>query len=267
MKKAGTLAGAVGTLILLIGCAALPLSTVSGESETASAHSGDFPSSSTSDQSSPSFDSSVSSSAEPVSEPVLNEALLSLLGSDNSTLRQYRSGRCHARLTMRGTLQLTWFSPYFSIQFAPLRDSAAGWLEGSTAGFCEENPFVDDLSILQIDLCEVIDPQIPSLEQQPSLRQLIQTDETITYAFLCEALQQTPELSHTESVFYDAAHVSGDPAAQTVDAEHDHRIGQKINGGEYTAAFFVDDVQIRVSFILSQEEYLAYGISLEKTVE
>lgn len=198
---------------------------------------------------------------DPFAGTGLNRDLLSLLGSDNSVLRESDYGRCYARMTQRGTARLTYFSPYLSVQFAPREDSQDVWLEGDSEGFYDENPFADDLSIVQIDLCEEIDPQVPSIEQQISLRQLINTSEPITYALLCEKLGQTPELKHRSNAYYDPVAVTEGGSY----AQKNYRIGQRITGGVEMAVFRVGDVKLQMSFIKAEDEYLAIFARVEKT--
>ena len=197
--------------------------------------------------------------------PVLNPALLSLIGSDNAALQESYSGHCYAELTQRGAFRLTYFSPYLSVQFAPESGSGGGWPEGYADGYYEENPLADDLRIRRIDLCEEIDPKVPALlGQQDSLRQLIQTDEPITYDLLCALLEQTPELSHKKNVFYDAGYITDDPAARSADGQRLHQADQRVNGGEEVAVFVADNVEITIGFIRAEEEYLAYYARMEK---
>ena len=207
------------------------------------------------------LDSGFSASSEdPSSEPELNRALLSLLGSDNSVLRETCSGRCYAEVTQRETGRLTYLSPYLSVQFKRQAGPFDGWLEGNAEGFYDENPFVDGLRIVQIDLCEEIDPEAPSLERQISLRQLIQTNELITYTMLCEMLEQTPELKHLNNAYYDGVAVSEGISG----AQKTGRIGERITGGEEVAVFLVDGVKIRVSFFNAEDEQIAFFARLEK---
>lgn len=245
MKNIKIVAGAVLALLFSAGCAALLLFFALGGGQSPGAPSDSGPG---------------AFSEDPFAVPVLNRSLLALLDSDNSTLRENYYGRCYARMTQRGTARLTYLAPYLSIQFAPSDDPLDVWLDGNSEGFYEENPFVDELSIFQIDLCEEIDPKKPSLERNVSLRQLIQTDELITYALLCEVLEQTPELKHRDNAYYDAVAVSEGIS----EAQKNYRLGRKIAGGEEYAVFFVDGVKIRVSFINTKEEPVAFFVRMEK---
>lgn len=261
MNRRRILAGAFLALALLVGCASPPPVQSPESGGDASSANASLPTVSTPGVNTALPDSDFSfSSVESAPEFTLNESLLSLLNSDNATLRQIRDERCYAELTLRGTLRLTYFSPYFAVQFAPETNPSDGWVEGGSAGFYEENPLADRLPIIEIDLCEVIDAQAPSIERQVSLQQLIQTDEPVTYASLCEALGQTPELSHTEDVYYDATYISGDFTASGADAEQNHISGEKISGGTDTAIFSVDGVKIAVRFIRVRGELLAFQI-------
>lgn len=265
MKKIEMLAGAFLALALLAGCTFPPLAQ-SHESGAASSTSGSSAVSMPGAMTALPDSGSSLSPAEPAETAVLNQELLSLLDGDNAALRQNRSGRCYAEITLRGTVQLTWFSPYLAVQFAPEGNPSDAWQEGGAFGFYEENPFKDDLPILQLNLCEEIDPRAPSVGQQTSLQQLLPTEEPITYASLCEVFGQTPALSHTDDV-YDAASISGDPTARGADAEQNHALGEKISGGTDQAAFSTDGVRITVQFIRVQEEYFAFHARIEKSTE
>lgn len=266
MKKIELFAYAFLALTLLVGCTSPPLAQ-SHESGAASSTSGSSAVSMPGAMTALPDSGSSLSPAETAETAVLNQELLSLLDSDNAGLRQNRSGRCYTEITLRGTVQLTYFSPYLAIQFAPEGNPSDAWREEGSSGFYEENPLVDHLMVLQIDLCEEIDPRAPSVGQQTSLQQLLPTEEPITYASLCEVFGQTPALSHTDDVYYDATSISGDPAARGADAEQDHTLGEKISGGTDQAVFSTDGVRITVQFIRVQEEYFAFHARIEKMVE
>lgn len=256
MKKTKLLVGIFPAAILLAVCAALLLFFAFGGGRTALAQNrNDAPAGGS---------EGLPADQDPV--PALNPALLSLLDSNNAVLRQSYFGHCYAEVTLRGNHELTYFAPYLAFRFAPEDDPAAGWRqEGDSDGFYEENPLADGLSIIRIDLCDEIDPQKPALlGQQDSLRQLVQTTEPITYDLLCTMLEQTPELSHRNNVYFDAPFVRGDPAARGAEEERVHRNDQRVSGGEDVAVFLVDDVKLTVSFIRVEEETLAFYITVEK---
>lgn len=243
VKNTKTIVGAFLALFLSAGCVALVLFFTLGTGPVQTAAS-----------------DSVFEPEDPFSVPVLNRTLLALLDGDNSVLRDNFYGRCYAETTQRGTARLTYLSPYLSIQFKRLDEPEDVWLEGNSEGFYDENPFVDELSIIQIDLCEEIDPKAPALERHVSLRQLIQTNQPITYTMLCEVLEQTPELKHRDNAYYDGITVSEGISS----AQKTNRIGERINGGEEEALFVVDGVKIRVSFINVEDEQIAFFARLEK---
>lgn len=243
MKNTKMIVAAFLVLFVCAGCAALVLFFTLGTGPVQSAAS-----------------DSASGPEDPLAVPVLNRTLLDLLDGDNSVLRENYYGRCYAEVTQRGAARLTYLSPYLSIRFARQSDPFDGWLEGNSEGFYDDNPFVDDLSIVQIDLCEEIDPKAPSLERHVSLRQLIQTNEPITYTMLCEVMEQTPELKHRDNAYYDGLTVSEGISS----AQQTGRIGERITGGEEEAVFVVDGVKIRVSFINVEEEQIAFFARLEK---
>ena len=200
------------------------------------------------------------------SVPVLNPLLLSLLDSDNGTLRQTYFGRCYVEVTQRGNFRLTYFTPYLAVQYAPENDPSTGWRnEGDSDGYYDDNPLADGLLVRRIDISEEIDPKGPALlGQQYSLRQLIQTDKPITYDLLCEVLEQTPELEHKNNVYYDASYIFDDPEARSSEEQRIHQADQKVTGGHDVAVFKVDGVEITVYFIHPEEEYLAYYVKMVK---
>ena len=200
------------------------------------------------------------------SAPVLNPTMLSLIGSDNAAVRETYFGRCYAQVTLRENFRLSYFTPYLAVEFAPGDDLSAGWRqEGDSDGYYDDNPLADDLTVLQIELIEEIDPKAPALlGQQYSLRQLIQTNEPITYELLCEVLGQTPELDHKNNVYYDAGYVSGDPEARSSDEQRTHRSGERVTGGHDVAVFEVDGVKLTVIFICVEDQTLTYYAKLEK---
>lgn len=251
MKSTKILVGIFLAVNLLAVCAALLLSAGIGDGRTASA---------------PGRNDAVSGAAPDGSVPVLNPALLSLPGSDNGTLRQTCSGRCYAEVTQHGNFRLTYFSPYLSVQFAPEDDPSTGWRnEGDSDGYYDDNPLADGLLVRRIDISEQIDPKGPALlGEQSGLRQLIQTDEPITYDLFCAVLGQTPELDHKNHVYYDAGYIFDDPEARSSDEQRIHQADQKVTGGHDVAVFKVDGVEITVYFIRPEEEYLAYYAIMEK---
>lgn len=187
----------------------------------------------------------------------LNESLLALLYSSNADVKQAREGDCYAQITGRGTACVSYFDPYLDVQMIPPDwEPAAAWREEYIAGHHEENPFVDELPVLELTLMDEIDPLTPAVEGQDSLRQLFLTDERITYPFLCDNLHQTPELAHSEEVCYLM------PSPQTLPSGNDP--GQPIKGGGWRAVFLVGDAQITVHFIQSSEGLVAYYAVLSK---
>lgn len=256
MKNTKTIVGAFLALFVCAGCTALLLFLTL----EAGLNVGDILNLGGLNQSAPPDSGSGVSLEDPFSVPVLNRNLLSLVGGNNSALRETCFGRCYAEMTQRRTARITYLSPYLSVQFGPQEDPSDAWREGNAEGFYDENPFADRLSIIQVDLCEEIDPTEPSLERQISLRQLIQTNEPITYTVLCEVLEQTPELRHRDNAYYDGMAVSeGVSSAKTT-----NRIGERITGGEEEAVFVVDGVKIRVCFINVEDEQIAFFARLQK---
>lgn len=112
MNRRRILAGAFLALALLVGCASPPPVQSPESGGDASSANASLPTVSTPGVNTALPDSDFSfSSVESAPEFTLNESLLSLLNSDNATLRQIRDERCYAELTLRGTLRLTYFSP------------------------------------------------------------------------------------------------------------------------------------------------------------
>lgn len=243
MKNIKTIVAAFVALFVCAGCAALALFFTLGIGPVQ-----------------PAAPDSASEPEDPFAVPVLNRSLLALLDGDNSVLRDNFYGRCYAEMTQRGAARLTYLSPYLSIRFKRLTEPEDAWLEGNSEGFYDENPFIDDLVIKQIDLCEEIDPKSPALERNISLRQLIQTNRPITYTMLCEVLEQTPELKHLDNAYYDRLAVSEGVSS----AQQTNRIGERITGGEDEAVFVVDGVKIRICFLNAEEEQIAFFARLEK---
>lgn len=243
MKNIRMIAGAILTLFVCAGCVALALFFALGDGPAQSAAS-----------------DSASGPDDPFAVPVLNQSLLDLLDGDNAALRENFYGRCYAEMSQTGAARLTYLSPYLSIRFKGLNEPEDAWLAGNSEGFYDENPFIDDLVIKQIDLCEEIDPKAPALERHVSLRQLIQTNEPITYTMLCEVLGQAPELRHRDNAYYDGVTVTEGISG----AQKNNRIGERITGGEEEALFVVDGVKIRVSFINVEDEQIAFFARLQK---
>lgn len=194
----------------------------------------------------------------------LDEALLSLLGGDNAAVKQARGGSCYAEVTPRGYARVTYFSPYLSFQFAPAREGEETWLAGGAEGSYEENPFADSLRVRELELCEEIEPDTPSLDGQPSLRQLFRCEEPVTYELLCAALGQTPELRYIDLALYDGAFVSDDSGADA-DSGRNHRVGDQIAGGQDRAEFKVDDLRLTVDFLRAEDgTLLAFHVMLRR---
>lgn len=187
----------------------------------------------------------------------LDEALLALLSGDNAAIKQVREASCYARITGRGTACVSYFEPFLEVQLIPPETGPATvWREGYAEGICAGNPFTDELSVLEIALLDEIDPTTPAVNEQDSLRQLFCTDAKITYSLLCEELQQTPELAHTDEVYYLL------PSQETLPLGNDP--GQPIMGGDWRAVFLAGDVQITVHFIQAGEKLVAYYAVLSK---
>ena len=130
------------------------------------------------------------------------------------------------------------------------------WREGYSEGHQTENPFVDDLQVMELTLEDEIDPLTPTVIQQDSLRQLFVTDALITYSLLCESLGQRPELVHVEDVYYTA------PISESWPLNSNP--GQKIAGGEWHADFSVESLRISVNFIQTDGEFIAYRAVLSE---
>lgn len=193
----------------------------------------------------------------PLPRLTLNGQLLALLDADNAAVKPVREASCYARITGRGTACVSYFEPFLEVQLVPPEtDPAAAWREGYAEGICAENPFTDELPVLEIALLDEIDPSAPAVNEQDSLRQLFCTGAKITYPFLCKKLQQTPELTHTDEVYYLL------PSLETL--PHGNDPGQPIMGGDWRSAFLAGDVQIMVHFIQTGEELVAYYAVLSK---
>lgn len=187
----------------------------------------------------------------------LNEALFTLLEGDNAALKQMRQGSCYAEITGRGTARAIYFEPFLDVQMIPPEEgNLAAWREGYGEGNYLENPFVDDLPVLEVTVEDEIDPLAPAVYEQESLRQLFETDSLITYAFLCEALGETPELTHSETVYYLAPRKENWPLGNDP--------GLAITGGEWRADFSADGLRLTVSFIQTDGEYVAWRATLSE---
>ncbi len=189
------------------------------------------------------------SAAEPEAALTLDETLLALPAGTNADVGSLRAERCYAELTKQGTARISFFKPYLSVYFAPEAGDAALWRDGMTSGFGDENPFVDELRVSRVELCDEIDTAKSVVLSQDSLRQLFQCDETITYTLLCEALEQTPELKFTSEAYYDPAVLSDDPAVHPADAEEHHALGERIRHGAYWAVFKTGGAKLTVRFL------------------
>lgn len=193
----------------------------------------------------------------------LDETLLSLLDGDNAAVDASRGGDCYAELTLQGAARITYFSPYLSAKFALAREGEAVWAAGEQEGFCAQNPFAEGLRVHALELCDIIDPETPAIDGQPSLRQLFCCEQPITYELLCAALQQTPELREIDLALYDGEFVAGGAAPGT-DGRRDRRVGQNITGGQERAEFRAQGVRLTVDFIRTEEGLLAFHVILKK---
>lgn len=234
VKKTSVLCAALFGVLFLPACAGVPESAASASQPPAS----------------------ISQSGSAVAFE-LNSAFFDLLEGDNAFLKQTRQGSCHAEITGRGTARVLYFEPFLDVQMIlPEEGSLAAWREGYGEGSYLENPFVDDLPVLELTVEDEIDPLAPAVFEQDSLRQLFVTDALITYPMLCEGLGQTPELTHTEDVYYNAPIPENWPLGN--DLEH------LITGGDWHADFSVDELRLTVSFIQTDGEYVAYRATLSE---
>lgn len=200
---------------------------------------------------------SISQSGSSAAAFELNSAFFDLLEGDNACLKQTRQGSCYAEVTGRGTARVLYFEPFLDVQMIlPEEGSLAAWREGYGEGSYLENPFVDDLPVLELTVEDEIDPLAPAVFEQESLRQLFVTDALITYPLLCEGLGQTPELTHTEDVYYNA------PIPENWPLGND--LGHLITGGDWRADFSVDELRLTVNFIQTDGEYVAYRATLSE---
>ncbi len=197
-----------------------------------------------------------------VPELTLDEGLLALLGSENADVKQSLGGECYAEMTPRERARITYFSPYLSLQFALAREGEEVWLTGGADGVYAENPFADGLRVREIELCDEIEPDTPSLEAQPSLRQLFQCSEPLTYDFLCAALGQTPELRYIDRAFFDGDFVSA--GSEPDSSGRGRQVGQQITGGQDRAEFKVDGIRLTVDFLRTEDALLAFHAIVRK---
>lgn len=187
----------------------------------------------------------------------LDKELSALLEENNAALNQRRRGSCYAEISGRGTASVLYFEPFLDAELIPLEEGGSTiWREGYSEGHQNENPFVDDLQVMELILEDEIDPLAPTVLQQDSLQQLFVTDALITYPLLCESLGQSPELMHVEDVYYIA------PVSENWPLNNDP--GQKIEGGDWRADFSVDSLQISVNFIQTDGEFVAYRAVLSE---
>lgn len=187
----------------------------------------------------------------------LNGELVALLEEDNAALKQMRQGSCYAEIPGRGTARVLYFEPFLDVQMIPPEEGAfAAWREGYGDGGYLENPFVDDLAVLELIVEDEIDPLAPAVLSQDSLRQLFATDALITYPLLCDGLGQTPELTHSETVCYLAPRRENWPMGSDP--------GLEIAGGEWHADFSVDELRLTVGFIRVDDEYVAWRATLSE---
>ena len=180
---------------------------------------------------------------------LLDPQLLSLLSETNEALSAFRSESVYAEITGMGAASLEFFSPYCKILFEPQDNPETVWKDSSGDALYEENPYQGELPIYEIRLCAELDPATPAVLNQESLRQLFLTDETITYNLLCQELRQTPELEHTEPVYYSPREPYSAPNWEQ---------NAEICDGTYDASFTVNDLEIQCSFILQSSEYVCY---------
>lgn len=252
MKRKLALCTTIACAMTLVACADVAISSAgTSESQTAVTSELSEVSSAASD---PSAGVSESSDTAPFD---LNDELFELLAGDNSLLKQMRQGSCYAEIPGRGTARVLYFEPFLDVQMLPSEEGTdTVWREGCGEGLQEENPFADDLPVIELTVMDKIDPLAPAVLEQDSLRQMFKTDELITYQMLCERLNQTPELDHTEEVYYN------EPIPENFPLDNDP--GEKITGGDWKADFSTESVRLTVNFIQTDNELVAYRAVLSE---
>lgn len=235
-------------LVVLAGCTGTsPTSIQSSEGESSSIK-----------QEEPSGAAAPISPSESIVPEVVNQELLNLLGKENAQLKEKYEGNCYADVNGMGAAMLEYYEPYLGFVFDPTADPMSDvWNGKNEKGECQSNPFADGLTIAKIILQENMEPSTPTVITQNSIHQLFQTEREITYSFLCEELEQEPTLQHVQDVFYT-------PLKNAEDREKSmNEPGKRIEGGVYRAEFVLEAAQIEVSFVKSDEAYIAYYAMLQ----
>lgn len=113
------------------------------------------------------------------------------------------------------------------------------------------DPFTSENAIIQsFTLQSEYDPATSTITGQDSLRRLFLTEEVITYELLCQKLGQTPTLVHNASGGY------------TIINEFELPDWQMLEGGTYGANYVVENRNIAVNFIESEETYIALSVNI-----
>lgn len=183
----------------------------------------------------------------------LNLDLLALIGAENSTIKQAYSGICAGYITGMGAACLTYYEPYINFLFCQTTEPDIWQNADPFLSTHAENPFVDGLTVMQIVLHAQLNASGDAVASQDSLKQLFTVDAPITYALLCEALQQQPEFKHHEMVTYTAP-TSFESEMETAPVP--------IQGGLYDAIFMVDDTPVTISFVKNGDDYTALTVAI-----
>jgi hypothetical protein len=194
----------------------------------------------------------VTDNFSPAETKFLNMALVSLPGNTNAVVKALYNGFCAARITDMGGASLTYEQPYISFLFCPVRSSP--WAienPGSDTITGESNPFRDDLVVYRVSLWDNLSSVFSG--QQTSLGQLFETERPITYALLCDKLQQTPAINETQNFAYTPVSI----------AQPEKIDDTKTDGlAFYEAAFEVELRTLRVLFVQHNAEYLAFSVTI-----
>lgn len=236
----------------------VPSSAVSGgESSSVEESSSTGESSSLADSSSLPPDAT-DSSGQGAEDSFINTELLALLGDTNAAVKARYSGDCFAGGTGLGAALLAVFTPYTEFLFTNGGEGGA-WAEDfqtnpyrDDGDIYPENPFVDGLEVLQVRLKAEYDPAANRVTNQDSLRQLLNTDATITYALLAGQLGENPPLEHFENAMY---WKPGEGLGL-----HDRALGEEIPGGHFSAFFDIEGIKTELWFIMDDHtgDYVAY---------
>lgn len=195
--------------------------------------------------------------------PFIHQELLSLLGIKNSKLKELYTGECYAYEGSLNFPALAYQNPYIEFVFAmpkggiyaayetpPAASEGNGWISRKKY---LNNPFVDELEVMQIQMWAEFNPETEEIDNQKGLYQLFNTKEPITYELLSAQLGLSPRMTVNESLFYSPIQeYPNNPEAGSV----------RIMRERYCALYDLEGVRLHIDYIKEGESHIAYFVEL-----